>query len=255
MRVRVLFFGMLKDLVGHPAEDAEFPAGADLRAVFERYAAAHPRLREMAGSVVLARNQEFGRPGDPVQDGDEVAFLPPVSGGTGGTGGTEGTGGTGAEDSGAYVAEIAEAGHYFALTRQAIDSRRVIDRILTGAEGAVVTFEGTVRNHTAGRATLCLDYEGYEALALKTMCRIGVEIAASRPVGRVAIVHRLGRMLIGETSVAVIVTAAHRRPAFEAALEGIDRLKKTVPIWKKEHFADGEVWVEGEWGRDVPVVG
>ena len=87
------------------------------------------------------------------------------------------------------------------------------------------------------------------------MAQIGCAIASSHQVSRVAMVHRLGRMLIGETSVAVIVTAPHRRPAFEAALEGIDRLKKTVPIWKKEHFADGEVWVEGEWDRNVPAVG
>ncbi|HEY1339808.1 MAG TPA: molybdenum cofactor biosynthesis protein MoaE, partial [Bryobacteraceae bacterium] len=93
------------------------------------------------------------------------------------------------------------------------------------------------------------------SMALKMMARIGEEIAAAHAVERVVMVHRLGRMLIGETSVAVIVTAPHRRPAFEAALEGINRLKKTVPIWKKERFVDGEVWVEGEWDRHVPVVG
>jgi molybdopterin synthase catalytic subunit len=119
----------------------------------------------------------------------------------------------------------------------------------------VVTFEGTVRNNTKGRSTLYLDYECYEGMALKTMAKIGCEVAGNYQVGRVAMVHRLGRMLIGEASVAVIVTAPHRRPAFEAALEGINRLKKLVPIWKKEHFVDGEVWVEGEWDRDVPVVG
>ena len=149
----------------------------------------------------------------------------------------------------------AENGHYFALTRTAIDTRAVVARILTGAEGAVVTFEGTVRNNTKGRATLCLDYECYESMALKMMAQIGGEIAAAHQIARVAMVHRLGRMLIGETSVAVIVTAPHRRAAFEAALEGINRLKKLVPIWKKEHFVDGEVWVEGEWDRDVPVAG
>jgi molybdopterin synthase catalytic subunit len=143
---------------------------------------------------------------------------------------------------------------YCAIVRHAIDPKRLADSLLNGGEGAVVTFEGTVRNHTQGRSTRCLDYEGYPALALKTMAAIGRELAARHDIGRVAMVHRLGRVLIGETSVAVIVTAPHRRPAFEAALEGIDRLKKRVPIWKKEHFADGEVWVEGEWDGDVPVV-
>ena len=151
--------------------------------------------------------------------------------------------------------EICEAGHYFALTRHAIDTRAVIARLLTGAEGAVVTFEGTVRNHTKGRSTRCLDYECYESMALKMMAQIGREIAAAHQIERVAMVHRLGRLLIGETSVAVIVTAPHRRAAFEASLEGINRLKKVVPIWKKEHFVDGEVWVEGEWDENIPLAG
>jgi MoaE-MoaD fusion protein len=238
MRVRVLFFGILKDTAGHSAEDSEFPAGTDLHAVFEAYSARYPRLREMAGSIVIARNHEFADRSTPVQEGDEIAFLPPVSGGSGGD-----------------LVEMHPAGHKFALTRQFIDARAVIANLLNGSEGAVVTFEGTVRNNTAARPTLCLDYECYEPMALKMMARIGVEIAERHQISRIAIVHRLGRLLVGETSVAVIVTAPHRRPAFEAALEGIDRLKKIVPIWKKEHFLDGEVWVEGEWDRHVPVAG
>jgi molybdopterin synthase catalytic subunit len=238
MHARVLFFGILKEVVGRAAEEADFPEGTDLRAVFETYACRHPQLREMARSIVIARNQEFADPSTALAEGDEVAFLPPVSGGA-------------APDPN----EIREGGHYFALTRHAIDTRALIARLMTGAEGAVVTFEGTVRNNTRGRATLCLDYECYEPMALKTMANIGSEIAAGHEIGRIAIVHRLGRMLVGETSVTVIVTAPHRRPAFEAALEGINRLKKLVPIWKKEHFVDGEIWVEGEWDRDVPVAG
>jgi molybdopterin converting factor subunit 1 len=238
MRVRILFFGMLKEIVGRPADEADFPEGSDVRAVFQAYAARHPRLTELARSIVIARNHEFTDITTRIQDGDELAFLPPVSGG-----------------SGCEPIEQESNGNYFALTRHAIDTHAVIAHILTGAEGAVVTFEGTVRNNTNGRQTLCLDYECYEPMALKTMAMIGSELAAAHAVNRVAMVHRLGRLLIGETSVAVIVTAAHRRPAFEAALEGINRLKKLVPIWKKEHFADGEVWVEGEWDHDVPVAG
>jgi molybdopterin synthase catalytic subunit len=237
MHVRVLFFGMLKELVGRPSDEADFQPGADLRAVFERYASRYPRMRELAGSIVIARNREFAEISTPLSEGDEVAFLPPVSGGAGAS------------------SHIAEAGHYFALTRRVIDARAVATRLLTGAEGAVVTFEGTVRNHTGGRATLCLDYECYEAMALKMMAQIGLALAAGREIERIAMVHRLGRMLIGEASVAILVTAAHRRPAFEAALEAIDQLKKRVPIWKKEHFLDGEVWVEGEWDQNVPVAG
>lgn len=219
-------------------EEAEFPEGADLHAVFASYSSRFPRLGDLARSIVMARNQEFTDPATKLAEGDEVAFLPPVSGGC---------------DTGDL--EISEAGHYFALTRHPIDTRAVIERLLTGAEGAVVTFEGTVRNHTKGRPTRCLDYECYESMALKMMARIGREIAAAHQVERVAMVHRLGRLLIGETSVAVIVTAPHRRAAFEASLEGIDRLKKVVPIWKKEHFVDGEIWVEGEWDENIPSAG
>jgi molybdopterin synthase catalytic subunit len=186
----------------------------------------------------VARNQEFADAGEKLREGDEVAFLPPVSGGCN-----------------APELETAEGGHYFALVRHTIDTRALVARLLTGAEGAVVTFEGTARNHTKGRATRFLDYECYEPMALKEMARIGRELAATHQVERVAMVHRLGRLMIGETSVAVIVTAAHRRAAFEAALDGIDRLKKVVPIWKKEQFVDGEVWVEGEWGEQTTRVG
>jgi molybdopterin synthase catalytic subunit len=231
---------MLKELAGISAEEAEFPAGSDLRTVFESYAARFPSVRALAGSIVVARNQEFADLATPLQEGDEVAFLPPVSGGAAATRAFD-------------PLEICENGHYFALTRHTIDTHSVIAHLLTGAEGAVVTFEGTVRNNTNGRSTLCLDYECYEPMALKLMHRIGCELASAHAVTRVAMVHRLGRLLVGETSVAVIVTAPHRRPAFDAALEGINRLKKTVPIWKKEHFADGEVWVEGEWDAGVPV--
>ena len=238
MHARVLFFGMLRDIVGMSREEAEFPEGADLRLVFASYAARFPPLGELARSIVVARNQEFADPAAKLAEGDEVAFLPPVSGGCD-----------------ASDLEITEAGHYFALVRHPIDTGAVIARLLNGAEGAVVTFEGTARNNTKGRPTNCLDYECYESMALKTMARIGCEIAAGHAVERVAMVHRLGRLLIGETSVAVIVTAPHRRAAFEAALEGIDRLKKVVPIWKKEHFLDGEVWVEGEWDDHVPPAG
>jgi molybdopterin synthase catalytic subunit len=237
MRVRVLFFGLLRDLVGHSSEDSDFPAGADLRAVFDVYAGRFPRLREMASSIVVARNQEFAGLDTPVAEGDEIAFLPPVSGGA------------------CDPLEIVGNGHYFALTRHAIDTRALVARVQTAGDGAVVTFEGVVRNNTKGRPTLCLDYECYEAMALKMLAKIGCEIAASHQITNIAMVHRLGRMLVGEASVVVVAVAPHRRPAFDAALEGINRLKKTVPIWKKEHFVDGEVWVEGEWDRDVPVAG
>lgn len=236
MRARVLFFGILKEVVGKPSDDADFPDGANLGSVFDAYAERFPALRQMAGSIVAARNHEFADFSTAISDGDEVAFLPPVSGGAP-----------------AQPAGIIDTGNIYALTRRPIDLKKLSAHLLTGAEGAVVTFEGTVRNNTRGRRTRYLDYECYEPMALKMIARIGSEIAAGREIGRRSIVHRLGRVLVGETSIAIIVTAPHRRPAFEAAMECIDRLKASVPIWKKERFEDGEAWVEGEWGRDVPV--
>jgi molybdopterin synthase catalytic subunit len=236
VRVKVLFFGMLKDIVGRAEDQHDFEAGTTLGGVFNHYGKQFPRLREMAGSILLARNQEFADSATQLADGDEIAFLPPVSGGS------------------AAPLEIAENGHFFALTWHPIVTRKIADRLLRGEDGALVTFEGVVRNNTKGRQTHYLDYECYEPMALKMIAKIGREIAASYAIDRIALVHRLGRMLIGETSVVVIVTAAHRKAAFEAALEGVDRLKRVVPIWKKEHFADGEVWVEGEWDRNATLV-
>jgi molybdopterin converting factor subunit 1 len=238
MRVRVLFFGVLKDLTGRAEDQLQVPEGSRLSGIFDHYAALFPKLREMAASIVVARNHEFASPSTAVAEGDEVAFLPPVSGGA---------------ESPYHLEIVDDAGHFFGLTRFPIDTRDLAARVQRPTDGAVVTFEGVVRNNTKGRATLYLDYECYEPMALKMMAAIGLDIAASPGVGRVALVHRLGRMEIGEASVAVVVTAPHRKPAFEGALEGINRLKRLVPIWKKEHFADGEVWVEGEWDQSAPV--
>ncbi|HEX4594450.1 MAG TPA: molybdenum cofactor biosynthesis protein MoaE [Bryobacteraceae bacterium] len=234
--MKVLFFGMLRDIVGRAEEEIEVEAGSCLGCVFERYARQFPRLGELKSSIVLARNHQFSDRSVIIGDGDEIAFLPPVSGG-----------------SGRYTQQISDAaeGYFFALTRDPIDTAYVARQLLRGEDGAVVNFEGVVRNNTKGRRTEFLDYECYEPMAVKMMAEIGREIASTHSIGRIAMVHRLGRMEIGETSVAVIVTAPHRKPAFDAALEGINRLKRLVPIWKKEHFADGEVWVEGEWDESV----
>ena len=236
VRVRVLFFGALHDIVGLREDSIEVPVDTRVGAVFEHYAGRFPRLREMSQSIVPALNQQFSSVSAALSDGDEVAFLPPVSGG-----------------SGSFTHQIADPGacHFFGLTRDPIDGAALVRNLLRGEDGAVVNFEGVGRNNTKGRATLYLDYECYEPMAIQTMAHIGREIAASFPIGRIGMVHRLGRIGIGETSVAVAVTAPHRKPAFEAALEGINRLKRLVPIWKKEYFADGEVWVDGEWDESV----
>jgi molybdopterin synthase catalytic subunit len=236
MQIRVLFFGLLKDICGRAEESLELPSGSRLGSVFDHYAALFPRLAGMAASIVLARNQEFAASTEPLAEGDEVALLPPVSGGSG-------------------THEIAEPeGHFFVLTREPIDPRAAEARLLQGIDGAVVTFHGVVRNNTRARTTLRLEYECYEQMAIRKMAEIGRDIAGRFAISRIAFIHRLGTMEIGEASVLVVATAPHRRPAFDAALEGINLLKRLVPIWKKEFFEDGEVWVEGEWDDSAPRV-
>jgi len=235
VQIRVLFFGLLKDICGHAEERLDLPDGSTAGSVFDHYASAFPRLRQMASSIVLARNHEFAQTADRLSEGDEVALLPPVSGGS--------------------IHEIKDpAGHFFALTRQPIDVRMMECRLLQGCDGAAVTFQGVVRNNSGGRNTLRLEYECYEPMAIRKMAEIGREISREHAITRIAMVHRLGLLEIGEVSVAVVVAAPHRRPAFDAALEGINRLKKLVPVWKKEFFEDGEVWVEGDWDTNAPRV-
>lgn len=240
IHIQVLFFGQLRDLAGTGEMSWELPAGSTSSELFGAVSLAFPKIAAMRGSIVLARNAEFLHQPAILAEGDEVAFLPPVSGGS----------------DGGWIHKIrTPEGHFFGLTREPIDGTQLAREILRAEDGAFVNFEGVVRNHSGGRKTRFLDYECYEALAIKTMAAIGTDIASKHAVGRVAIVHRLGRMEIGETSVAVVVTSPHRRPAFEAALEGINRLKTSVPIWKKEYFEDGEVWVEGEWEATLKPAG
>ncbi len=133
-----------------------------------------------------------------------------------------------------------------AITREPIDAGVLVDGMKAGGDGAVCVFDGIVRDNTRGRRTLHLDYEAYEAMALEQMRGLGGEAIAKFGVRDVALVHRLGRLLVGETSVLVVVASAHRGAAFDACRWLIDTLKKTVPIWKKEQFEDGAVWADGE---------
>ncbi|MFL6414349.1 MAG: molybdenum cofactor biosynthesis protein [Bryobacteraceae bacterium] len=227
MRVTVLFFGILKDIVGVREESVEIEPNTTLGALFLRYTQRFETLQTKRPSILFARNQEFVSPETLLTDNDEVAFLPPVSGGS---------------DKG-----LDADGHIFALTRSVIDGAGLARQIQRSEDGAVVTFEGVVRNNTNGRETTHLEYEGYEGMALDRMRRIGREIVTQFAIGRIGIIHRLGSLQIGEASVVIAVSAPHRKPAFDAALEAINRLKREVPIWKKEYFADGAVWVDGEW--------
>jgi MoaE-MoaD fusion protein len=221
MEIRVLFFGVLKDILGRSSETIELPEGSTLRDIVARYADAAPRLRGMTSSLALSVNQEYSGAERQLRSGDEVALLPPVSGGV--------------ETSGSAR-----------IVREAISTQSEIDKIKRAEDGATVTFEGVVRNNTRGRRTLYLEYESYEEMALKQMSELVLRARSQFAIRDASIVHRLGRLEIGETSVLIVVASAHRGPAFDACRWMIDTLKKTVPIWKKEFFEDGAVWADGE---------
>jgi len=237
MRITVLFFGSLKELAGRSSESLELPDGAPLHDVLEHYAGQFPGMRPMLPSLALAVNQEYSAPQRVLQAGDEVGLLPPVSGGT-------------------VDAPQAARGDDVRIVREPIDTESVLRNLRRPEDGAAVVFDGVVRNNTRGRRTLYLDYEAYEAMALKQMQALADEARLRFRVRDVSILHRLGRLEIGETSVLIVVASAHRGPAFDACRWIIDTLKKTVPIWKKEYFEDGAVWADGEpFPEEIPRAG
>jgi molybdopterin synthase catalytic subunit len=226
MRIRVLLFGQLKDIVGRQEETLELQQGASLSAVVTRYGELFPRFQALAGSIACSVNQEYATGSAKLRDGDEVGLLPPVSGGK-----------TGLEEL---------KSQHCAIVRAPISTQQVVDTIKAGEDGATIAFEGIVRNNSRGRRTLYLDYEAYEPMALNEMGKLAHSALERFGVRDIRLVHRLGRLEIGETSILIVVTAAHRAAAFEACRWLIDTLKKTVPIWKKEYFEDGAVWADGE---------
>ncbi|HEX8846496.1 MAG TPA: molybdenum cofactor biosynthesis protein MoaE [Pyrinomonadaceae bacterium] len=228
IKVRVLFFGAAREIVGREEIEMNLRAPASAASAFEEILSTYPELQRRFGrSLLFAVNQEYARGDRVVGAGDELAILPPVSGGA--------------------TDETAAANpDFFELTTDPIDVGAVARRNLPPECGATVTLDGYVREWTRGRRTLYLVYEAYEPMALSEMQRLGREAHAQFEITHLGIVHRTGRLEIGETSVVISVSAPHRKAAFEACEWAIRELKRTVPIWKKEFYEDGEVWVEGE---------
>jgi MoaE-MoaD fusion protein len=224
MRVTVLCFGVLKEMLSSESQTLELPAGSTVDAVLEHYRELFPQQPKLWSTLAIAVNQSYAVKGCLLRDGDEVALLPPVSGGCSSGGGSS----------------------LIALIHERIDSASLAAQVKQGEDGAVVVFDGIVRNNTRGRRTLFLVYEAYPEMALRQMRALAEKAVAVHGVRQVAMVHRLGRLEVGETSVLIAVSSAHRAQAFEACRWLIDTLKKTVPIWKKEHFEDGAVWADGE---------
>jgi molybdopterin synthase catalytic subunit len=224
---------VLQDVVGIREETCEQAALDTVGGVFDAYATRFPRLRELRRSILLARNQHFCDDAVQLADGDEIAFLPPVSGGSDGVG----------------QQMVDAGGHFFVLTRDPIDTSALVSRVRQDIDGAVVVFEGVVRNKNHGKSVRCLEYDCYEEMAIRSMAELGVDLAHRHEISRFAMVHRLGQVPVGEASVVVVVAAPHRKPAFSAAMEAMDRLKSEVPIWKKEHFENGAIWPAGDWSE------
>ena len=218
MRVTVLFFAGARERVGTGRVELNLLEDAKLGAAVDQAIASAGAEYELPENVMLARNGAYADRSTILSDGDEIAIIPPVSGGANG------------------IADVW-------VTSDEIDADEVVSRVGSDRDGAVVVFHGITRDHNEGRSVLWLEYEAYSPMAEDMMKQIISEMRDKWEIGDVAVCHRTGRVDIGQTSMVLAVSAAHRRPAFESALYFIDRLKEVVPIWKKEYFEGGEVWI------------
>ncbi len=214
MLVKVKFFALYREIVGLRETQADLPVGSTALDVWEGFAKDHPQLSPSLPHTRFAVNGQYVDARIPLKEGDEVVFIPPVSGGAD-----------------------------FDITPDPIDVDAVVASIRHDEDGGVVTFVGVVRNQNRGKQVLYLEYEAYPEMAIGEMQAIGTEIARRWGLHHLRIVHRVGRIEIGEASVVIAVAAPHRDVAFDACRFAIDRLKESVPVWKKEVYADGEVWL------------
>ena len=219
MKVQVRLFARYREAAGRDRVELELPEGGTVEAAWAAVVERYPVLRPYRPHTLFAVGQDYVAPEHALRSGDEVCLFPPVSGGS-------------------------DGGALYRLTTEPLSEAAVTAVVAHPEAGGVVVFSGVVRNETGGRRVKFLEYEAHAPMAEAKMREIGDLVRARWPgVKAVAIVHRVGRLEIGEASVVIAVSAAHRAEAFEACRFAIDRLKGTVPVWKKEHFEDGEVWV------------
>ena len=217
VKVRVLFFGAARDVVENNPMEIRLAAPATVATAFQDLVRQFPDLERFGRSLLFAVNQEYATPDMSLKEDDELAVFPPVSGGS---------------------------HDFFELTTEPIDVGAVARRVVLPECGATVTLDGYAREWTKGKRTLYLVYEAYDSMALTEMQRLGAEAHRRFEIAHLGIVHRTGRLEIGETSVVIAASAPHRQAAFQACEWTIKELKRTVPIWKKEVFENGEIWVD-----------
>jgi MoaE-MoaD fusion protein len=220
VNITVRFFAMFREQLGTGERAIEIPEGTTARQGFEAALTEAPSLQGLSNSVMLMVNQEYVDGERVLMDGDELAIIPPVSGGS--------------------------HAPWFTVTHQKLDPRTVEALVSGPQEGAIVTFIGTVRNHARGKAVTLLEYEAYDTAAEKMLARVGDEAQAQWPDVMIAISHRTGALQPGEASVVIACASPHRDSAYAASTFAISRIKEIVPIWKKEHYEDGSTWVGSE---------
>jgi len=216
MKVKVKLFALYRERAGTSELWLDLPEGASVQDALNSLAQRFPSLEELLGRAFFALNKRYVQLQDPLKDGDELAVFPPVSGGA----------------------------KKFEITRSPISADEVMARVAAPSIGGIVLFVGVVRNENLGRKVLHLEYEAYPEMAEQILAQIGKEIEEKWPqVEDLAIVHRIGKLEVGETSVVIAVAGAHREGLFDAARYAIDRIKEIAPIWKKEVWAEGEEWL------------
>ena len=285
IRITVRLFAGIRERAGTAHVQVELPSGGTVDQALAAASKAVPGEWRLPSRFMIAVNGEYAGQTTKLGDGDEIALVPPVSGGAGRApaaskqrtpGGrarpgkrasvagqdkqqrqraarsitssrSQGEGQGGGQSAGTFPAVT--------ITHQPLHAAPLVEYVRTDRDGAVVTFFGVTRNHNEGRRVLHLEYEAYQPMAERKIAEIIAEMKAKWDIGRVAVAHRTGRVDIGETSMVLAVSAPHRRPAFEAALYFVDRLKEVVPIWKKEYFEGGEMWVGETPGAGSPAAG
>lgn len=210
---------MFREQIGAGQRELELPDGSTAGDGYRAALADHPTLAGLESSVMLMVNQEYVERSHALKDDDELAIIPPVSGGD---------------------------HDRFVVTANELDPRKVEAKVASADKGAVITFNGTVRDHARGRQVTLLEYEAYDAAAVKMLVRVGEEAQGQWPEVEIAITHRTGALRPGESSVVIACASAHRDAAFAACAFTISRIKEIVPIWKKEHYDDGDTWVGSE---------